>query len=83
MLAKNDQDLGLVVLAWRQVRFDGDHKGSDFLADIPGSFVEFVPVSPEVKIGFGVPLAAYSSCADGHRAWPPTIAASPVSTACR
>ena len=38
-----------------RVRFDGGHKRSDFLVDILGSFVEFVPVCPEVEIGLGVP----------------------------
>jgi uncharacterized protein YbgA (DUF1722 family)/uncharacterized protein YbbK (DUF523 family) len=37
------------------VRFDGGHKRSDFLIDTLGSFVEFVPVCPEVEIGLGVP----------------------------
>jgi uncharacterized protein YbgA (DUF1722 family)/uncharacterized protein YbbK (DUF523 family) len=37
------------------VRFDADHKRSDFLVDILGSFVQFVPVCPEVEIGLGVP----------------------------
>jgi uncharacterized protein YbbK (DUF523 family) len=38
-----------------QVRFDGGHKRIDFLVDTLGSFVEFVPVCPEVDIGLGVP----------------------------
>lgn len=38
-----------------KVRFDGGHKRSDFLIDTLGSFVEFVPVCPEVEIGLGVP----------------------------
>jgi uncharacterized protein YbgA (DUF1722 family)/uncharacterized protein YbbK (DUF523 family) len=38
-----------------RVRFDGGHKRSDFLVDTLGSFVEFVPVCPEVEIGLGVP----------------------------
>ncbi|HYA34074.1 MAG TPA: DUF523 and DUF1722 domain-containing protein [Candidatus Binataceae bacterium] len=38
-----------------KVRFDGGHKRSDFLVDTLGSFVEFVPVCPEVEIGLGVP----------------------------
>ncbi|HJU12456.1 MAG TPA: DUF523 domain-containing protein, partial [Candidatus Binataceae bacterium] len=37
------------------VRFDGGHKRSDFLTETLGSFVEFVPVCPEVEIGLGVP----------------------------
>ena len=38
-----------------KVRFDGGHKRSDFLVDTLGSFVEFVPICPEVEIGLGVP----------------------------
>jgi uncharacterized protein YbgA (DUF1722 family)/uncharacterized protein YbbK (DUF523 family) len=38
-----------------QVRFDGGHKRSDFLVATFGSFVEFVPVCPEVEIGLGIP----------------------------
>jgi len=38
-----------------RVRFDGGHKRSDFLVDTLGSFVEFVPVCPEVEIGLGIP----------------------------
>ena len=38
-----------------EVRFDGGHKRSDFLVDVFGPFVEFVPVCPEVEIGLGVP----------------------------
>lgn len=37
------------------MRFDGGHKRSDFLVDVFGPFVEFVPVCPEVEIGLGVP----------------------------
>ena len=42
-------------LVGAKVRFDGGHKRSDFLVDTLGSFVEFVPVCPEVEIGLGVP----------------------------
>jgi uncharacterized protein YbgA (DUF1722 family)/uncharacterized protein YbbK (DUF523 family) len=42
-------------LIGREVRYDGGHKRSDFLVDIFGPFVEFVPVCPEVEIGLGVP----------------------------
>jgi hypothetical protein len=37
-----------------KVRFDGGHKRSEFLVDTLGSFVEFVPVCPEVEIGLNV-----------------------------
>lgn len=42
-------------LLGQAVRFDGGHKRSDFLVDVFGPFVEFVPVCPEVEIGLGVP----------------------------
>ena len=42
-------------LLGRAVRFDGGHKRSDFLVDVFGPFVQFVPVCPEVEIGLGVP----------------------------
>ena len=37
------------------VRFDGGHKRDAFLADTFGSFVEWVPVCPEVECGLGTP----------------------------
>ncbi len=42
-------------LLGQEVRFDGGHKRSDFLVDVFGQFVQFVPVCPEVEIGLGVP----------------------------
>jgi uncharacterized protein YbgA (DUF1722 family)/uncharacterized protein YbbK (DUF523 family) len=42
-------------LLGQEVRFDGGHKRSDFLVDIFGPFVEFVPVCPEVEVRLGVP----------------------------
>ena len=48
-----------------QVRFDGGHKRSDFLVDTLGSFVEFVPVCPEVEIGLGVPRETLRLVRDG------------------
>src|SRR5271163_1883272 len=42
-------------LLGQEVRFDGGHKRSDFLVDIFGPFVDFVPVCPEVEVGLGVP----------------------------
>jgi uncharacterized protein YbgA (DUF1722 family)/uncharacterized protein YbbK (DUF523 family) len=38
-----------------EVRFDGGHKRNDFLTDIFGRFVEFVPICPEFELGLGVP----------------------------
>jgi uncharacterized protein YbgA (DUF1722 family)/uncharacterized protein YbbK (DUF523 family) len=37
------------------VRYDGGHKKDRFLTDVLGSYVEWVPVCPEVEIGLGVP----------------------------
>jgi uncharacterized protein YbgA (DUF1722 family)/uncharacterized protein YbbK (DUF523 family) len=37
------------------VRFDGGHKRDGFLVDTFGTFVEWVPVCPEVEAGFGTP----------------------------
>jgi uncharacterized protein YbbK (DUF523 family) len=38
-----------------EVRYDGGHKRNEFLVEIFGRFVEFVPVCPEVEIGLGTP----------------------------
>ena len=37
------------------VRFDGGHKRDEFLTDVLGRFVEWVPVCPEVEIGLSTP----------------------------
>jgi uncharacterized protein YbgA (DUF1722 family)/uncharacterized protein YbbK (DUF523 family) len=42
-------------LLGRKVRYDGQHKRDDFLVDVLGSFVEWVPVCPELEVGMGVP----------------------------
>jgi uncharacterized protein YbgA (DUF1722 family)/uncharacterized protein YbbK (DUF523 family) len=42
-------------LLGRKVRFDGGHKRDAFLVDTFGSYVEWVPVCPEVELGLGVP----------------------------
>lgn len=42
-------------LLGEQVRFDGGHKRDHFLVKVFGSYVEWVPVCPEVEIGLGVP----------------------------
>lgn len=55
-------------LLGEQVRFDGGHKRSDFLVDTLGSFVEFVPVCPEVEIGLGVPRETLRLVRDGNAA---------------
>jgi uncharacterized protein YbgA (DUF1722 family)/uncharacterized protein YbbK (DUF523 family) len=42
-------------LLGEQVRYDGGHKRDNFLVNVFGSYVEWVPVCPEVEIGLGVP----------------------------
>lgn len=42
----------------QEVRFNGGHKLDSFIRDRLGSYVEFVPVCPEVDIGLGVPRDA-------------------------
>lgn len=42
-------------LLGRPVRYDGGHKRDDFLMDMLGPFVAWVPVCPEVEIGLGTP----------------------------
>ena len=37
------------------VRYDGGHKRNDFLVDVLGRHVEWVPVCPEMEAGFGTP----------------------------
>jgi len=41
-----------------EVRFDGGHKRDNFLTDIFGRYVEWVPVCPEVEAGLGTPREA-------------------------
>ena len=42
-------------LLGEEVRYDGGHKLDRFLVDTLGSFVEWVPVCPEVEIGLPTP----------------------------
>jgi uncharacterized protein YbgA (DUF1722 family)/uncharacterized protein YbbK (DUF523 family) len=42
-------------LLGEQVRFDGGHKRDNFLVNVLGAYVEWVPVCPELEIGLGVP----------------------------
>lgn len=42
-------------LLGQKVRYDGGHKRHDFVADILGARVDFVPVCPEVELGLGTP----------------------------
>jgi uncharacterized protein YbgA (DUF1722 family)/uncharacterized protein YbbK (DUF523 family) len=40
------------------VRFDGGHKRDNFLTEVLGRYVEWVPVCPEVEAGLGTPREA-------------------------
>lgn len=42
-------------LLGQEVRYDGGHKRDAFLTDSLGSYVEWVPVCPEVELGMGTP----------------------------
>lgn len=41
-----------------EVRFDGGHKRDQFLTDLLGRYVEWIPVCPEVEAGLGTPREA-------------------------
>ena len=42
-------------LLGEEVRYDGGHKRDNFLTDVMGPHVEWVPVCPEFEMGLGVP----------------------------
>lgn len=42
-------------LLGHKVRFDGGHKHERFLTDLFGTFIEWIPICPEVEVGMGVP----------------------------
>jgi len=46
------------------VRYDGRHKRDDWLVDVLGPQVEWVPVCPEVEAGFGTPREPMDLVAD-------------------
>jgi uncharacterized protein YbgA (DUF1722 family)/uncharacterized protein YbbK (DUF523 family) len=52
-------------LLGEHVRFDGGHKRNDFLVDVLGPFVQWVPVCPEVEFGLGTPRRSLRLVADG------------------
>ncbi|MFI5247536.1 MAG: YbgA family protein [Nitrospirales bacterium] len=45
-------------LLGEEVRFDGGHKKDNFLTEVLGPYVEWVPVCPEVEAGLGTPREA-------------------------
>ncbi|HEX6439511.1 MAG TPA: DUF523 and DUF1722 domain-containing protein [Candidatus Binatia bacterium] len=42
-------------LLGQKVRFDGGHKREQFLTDLFGRFVDWIPICPEIEAGMGVP----------------------------
>ena len=42
-------------LLGERVRYDGGHKRDDYLVDVVGRYVEWIPVCPEVEAGMGTP----------------------------
>lgn len=50
-----------------EVRFDGGHKRDNFLTDVFGHYVEWVPVCPEVEAGLGTPREAMRLVGDPQR----------------
>ena len=50
-----------------EVRFDGGHKRDNFLTDVLGQYVEWVPVCPEVETGLGTPREAMRLIGNPHR----------------
>jgi uncharacterized protein YbgA (DUF1722 family)/uncharacterized protein YbbK (DUF523 family) len=47
------------------VRYDGGHKRDEFVRDVLGRFVSFVPVCPELESGLGVPRPAMRLVREG------------------
>ncbi|KTD06927.1 YbgA family protein [Legionella jamestowniensis] len=45
-------------LLGQKVRFDGGHKRDDYICDLLGKYVEFLPICPEIAIGMGIPRPA-------------------------
>jgi len=50
-----------------EVRFDGGHKRDNFLTDVLGPYVEWVPVCPEVEAGLGTPREAMRLVGDPQK----------------
>ena len=47
------------------VRYDGGHRRDPFVTELLGSFVEWVPVCPEVEVGMGTPRPALRLVGEG------------------
>jgi len=54
-------------LLGEEVRFDGGHKRDNFLTEVVGPYVEWVPVCPEVEAGLGTPREAMRLVGDPRR----------------
>ncbi|THI88340.1 MAG: DUF523 and DUF1722 domain-containing protein [Nitrospira sp. CG24A] len=54
-------------LLGEKVRYDGGHKRDQFLTDVLGRYVEWVPICPEVEAGLGAPREAMRLVGDPHR----------------
>lgn len=50
-----------------EVRFDGGHKRDNFLTEVLGQYVEWIPVCPEVEAGLGTPREAMRLVGNPHR----------------
>ena len=53
-------------LLGEEVRFDGGHKRDNFLTEVLGRYVEWVPVCPEVEAGLGTPREAMRLVGDSR-----------------
>ncbi|MGA1796227.1 MAG: YbgA family protein [bacterium] len=51
-------------LLGERVRYDGGHKLDRFLTDTLGTYVEYMPVCPEVECGFGIPREPFRLVGD-------------------
>lgn len=54
-------------LLGQEVRFDGGHKQDEFLTQVLGPHVEYVPVCPEVEMGLGTPRETLRLVRQGGR----------------
>jgi uncharacterized protein YbgA (DUF1722 family)/uncharacterized protein YbbK (DUF523 family) len=54
-------------LLGHEVRYDGGHKRDQFLTEVLGCYVEWVPVCPEVEAGLGTPREAMRLVGDADR----------------
>jgi uncharacterized protein YbgA (DUF1722 family)/uncharacterized protein YbbK (DUF523 family) len=50
-----------------EVRYDGGHKRDEFLVDVLGRYVEWVPICPEVETGMPIPREAIRLVGDPRK----------------